>query len=307
MPGILRPEDLLVLNDTRVIAARVYGRRIPTGGKLEVLLLRPAAKPEYDPSATRWLALANPARKARAGDRIQFDRFGTATVTGVHEDGARELQLDLAVSLEEFLTAAGRLPLPPYVHDDSARNQEDYQTIFAAHPGSVAAPTAALHFTERTFGDLARRGIESCFLTLQVGLGTFRPVRTESVDAHRMHVECFDIPARTAQIVTDAKRSGRRIVAVGTTVVRSLEGAAADDGSLRAGPAQTDLFITPGYRFRIVDALLTNFHLPRSTLLMLVSAFAGRERVLEAYKEAVRRRYRFFSFGDAMLLCRVKQ
>jgi len=302
LPNLLRPDDLLVLNDTRVIAARISGRRFPTGGKVEVLLLRPATNPTYDTRATRWLALVKPGRTARPGDRIEFDRFGSATVEAIARDGMRVLALDLRVPLEEFLNAAGRLPLPPYVRSDSERNQEDYQTIFGVRPGSVAAPTAALHFTERTFSDLERRGIETCTLTLQVGLATFRPMRTPSIDAHEMHVEAFDIPIDTARRIDAAKNAGRRVVAVGTTVVRALEAAAEEDGTVCAGAACTGLFITPGFRFRVVDALLTNFHLPRSTLLVLVSAFAGRGRMLRAYEEAVRLRYRFFSFGDAMLI-----
>ena len=302
LPEILRDDDLLVLNDTRVVAARIPGRRIPTGGSVELLLLRPVARPQFDPKATRWLVLAKPGRKARAGDRIEFGHLGSALVQAVHSDGTRAIELDLAVTLEEFLAAAGRLPLPPYVHNDSEQNQQDYQTVFAVNPGSIAAPTAALHFTAETFAALEKRGIQTCTVTLQIGLATFRPMRTESIDAHQMHVENFEISAETAQTIAGAKANGRRIVAVGTTVARTLEAAAGEDRIPRPGAGYTDLFIKPGFRFRVVDALLTNFHLPRSTLLVLVSAFAGRERVLRAYKEAVRRRYRFFSFGDAMLL-----
>jgi S-adenosylmethionine:tRNA ribosyltransferase-isomerase len=302
LPDILRDDDLLVLNDTRVVPARVRGRRLPTGGRVELLLLRPVAQTQYDTKAKLWFDLSKPGRKARVGDRIEFGHLGSALVGAVHADGTREIELDLAVSLEEFLGATGRLPLPPYVHTDSEENQQDYQTVFAVNPGSIAAPTAALHFTSETFTALERRGIQTCALTLQIGLGTFRPMRTESIDAHKMHAESFEISGDTARTIADAKASGRRIVAVGTTVARALEAAAEEDGMPRRGVAQTKLFITPGFRFRVVDAMLTNFHLPRSTLLVLVSAFAGRERVMRAYEEAIRRRYRFFSFGDVMLL-----
>ena len=301
LPNLLHADDLLVLNDTRVVPTRVFGRT-SSGAHVEVLLLRPVAQLEYDPAATRWFALIKPGRKGRRGDQIDFAEFGSAAIDAVNDDGTREVALRLTVPLDDFLGRAGRLPLPPYIERDSARNQEDYQTVFALKAGSVAAPTAALHFTAETFAALAARGIETCAVTLHIGLGTFRPMRAEFVEAHKMHAEAFAISPSTARRIAAAKAQGHRIVAVGTTVARTLEAAAGDDGAVRAGSGETDLFIRPGHRFRIADALLTNFHLPRSTLLLLVSAFMGRERILRAYAEAVRRGYRFFSFGDAMLL-----
>lgn len=302
LPELLRPGDLLVLNDTKVIAARVFGRRVPGGAKVEVLMLRPASHLAYDPQATRWLALTKPGRKALPGTRIDFDELGYATVEAVHSGGVREMQFNLKVPLEEFLDNAGRLPLPPYVHNESAQAQADYQTVFAAKPGSVAAPTAALHFTPEVLAKLTARGIQQCMLSLEIGLATFRPIKTRELDDHVMHAEAFEIPPNTARAVAAARTEGRRVVAAGTTVVRALEAAALADGLPRAGQGETNLFIKPGFTFRVVDALLTNFHLPQSTLLVLVSAFAGRECVLRAYGEAVREEYRFLSFGDAMLI-----
>jgi S-adenosylmethionine:tRNA ribosyltransferase-isomerase len=301
-PALLRKGDLLVLNETRVIAARVRGRRIPSGGAVELLFLHPVNKPRYDPSATRWLVLAKPARRLHAGERIGFGELGEASVETVHEDGTRDVKLSLTVPFEIFLERAGEMPLPPYVTETSAQAQQGYQTIFAREPGSVAAPTASLHFTGSVFDAIARRGVEVAKLTLNVGLGTFRPIQSERIGQHVMHSEYFSIPEHTADAVMRAKRERRRVVAAGTTVVRALEAAALRGGSVSPGAAQTDLFITPGFHFNIVDALLTNFHLPRSTLLVLVSAFAGRERIFRAYAEAIEKNYRFFSFGDAMFI-----
>jgi len=302
LPELLRPTDLLVVNDTRVIAARVFGRSAPAGAKVEVLLLRPAAHLAYDPHATRWLALTKPGRKVRPGGRIDFEAAGYATVESVHPNGTRELEFHLGVPLASFLDDAGRLPLPPYIRNDSAQAQADYQAVFAAQPGSVAAPTAGLHFTSNVLSRLEQNGIERCALTLEVGLGTFRPIKAHSLEEHTMHAEAFEIPDATTRAVRVAKEEGRRVVAVGTTVVRALESSALKSGLPSAGRGETDLFIKPGFRFRVVDALLTNFHMPQSTLLVLVSAFAGRERILRAYEEAVRQRYRLLSFGDAMLI-----
>ncbi len=301
-PSLLRAGDLLVLNETRVIRARVHGRRIPSGGEVELLFLRPAAEAHYDPNSSRWLVLAKPARRLRAGERVGFGEFGQAIVIDVRVDGVREIELHLIVGFEEFLTRAGELPLPPYVTEDSEQAQAGYQTIFARDPGSVAAPTASLHFTEAVFDELKRRNVEVAKLSLDVGLGTFRPLQTERIEEHVMHAEYFSIPQETARAITRAKEEGRRVVAAGTTVVRALEASAGDRGEIRAGAGETDLFIKPGFKFRVVDALLTNFHLPRSTLLMLVCAFAGRDRIFRAYGEAVENRYRFFSFGDAMFI-----
>lgn len=302
LPEILVPGDLLVLNETRVIAARLLGTRTG-GGKAEVLLLRPADRERYDPDAVRWLALVRPGRKLRAGARIAFGDEASATVTQVHEpDGVRELAFDLRVPFETLLARAGRLPLPPYIRNDSDEAQERYQTVFAREPGSVAAPTASLHFTAALFDRLRERGVDTAKLSLDVGLGTFRPMSGERIDEHVMHSESYDLPEATVAAIGKAKAEGRRVVAVGTTVVRALEGNAREHGRLVAGTGETALFISPGFPFAVVDAMITNFHLPQSTLLVLVSAFAGRERILAAYREAVAREYRFFSFGDAMFL-----
>jgi S-adenosylmethionine:tRNA ribosyltransferase-isomerase len=302
LPEFLRAGDVLVLNETRVIAARIFGTREPSGGRVELLLLRPAHHGRYDPAATRWQALAKPGRRLREEQRIGFGELGHATVCAVHGNGVREVEFTLTVPFEEFLERAGRLPLPPYIHNDSQEAQERYQTIFAREPGSVAAPTASLHFTQRVFDALRERGVEIVKLVLDVGLGTFRPMQGETIDEHEMHEESFDIPQSTVDAIARAKSEGRRIVAAGTTAMRALEGSAAKHGSLRAGRDRTSIFITPGFRFRVVDALITNFHLPQSTLLVLVSAFAGREAILRAYEDAVGREYRFFSFGDAMYI-----
>jgi S-adenosylmethionine:tRNA ribosyltransferase-isomerase len=301
-PNLLRAGDVLVLNETRVIAARVRGKRVPSGGAVELLFLRPAQEAHYNPGATRWLALAKPGRRLRPGERISFGGLGQAIVVNVLDGGVREIELTLTVGFAEFLEAAGTLPLPPYVHNDSPEAQAGYQTIFARDPGSVAAPTASLHFTDAVFADLARKNVEIVKLVLDVGLGTFRPLQTENLDEHKMHAESFTIPDSTAQAISRAKEEGRRVVAAGTTVVRALEASALANGAVRPGRDETDFFITPGFKFRIVDALLTNFHLPRSTLLVLVAAFAGRERILEAYAEAIECGYRLFSFGDAMFI-----
>ncbi len=238
----------------------------------------------------------------RVGERISFGEFGEAHVVAVLEDGVREIEFRLRVPFEEFLHRAGTLPLPPYIHNDSAEAQERYQTIFAREPGSVAAPTASLHFTQDVFAALAQRGVEIVKLVLDVGLGTFRPMQTAAVHDHVMHAESFSIPEETAETIRAAKREGRRVIAAGTTVVRALEGSSAKHGEVRAGTDETGIFITPGYTFRVLDALITNFHLPQSTLVVLVSAFAGRTTILRAYEEAIRREYRFFSFGDAMFI-----
>jgi S-adenosylmethionine:tRNA ribosyltransferase-isomerase len=302
LPEYLRSGDVLVLNETRVIAARVIGTR-PSGGKVELLLLRPSHRPRYDPQAAVWQALAKPGRQLQEGARIGFGDLGEARVVAVHDDGVRDVEFSLRVRFEEFLERAGRLPLPPYIHNDSPEAQERYQTIFAREPGSVAAPTASLHFTERVFDAIRKRGVQIVKLVLDVGLGTFRPMQGERLDEHIMHSESFSMPQETADAIAAAKREGRRVIAAGTTVVRALEGSAQKHGGLpAAGADETGIFIRPGFRFRVVDAMITNFHLPQSTLVVLVSAFAGRENILRAYEEAVRLEYRFFSFGDAMYI-----
>ncbi len=301
LPQYLRAGDVLVLNETRVIAARVFGRRA-SGGRVELLLLHPA-QGRYDPAATRWMALVKPGRKVQHGERIEFGDLGFAEVVRVDPaDGVREIEFRLDVPFEEFLNRAGKLPLPPYIHNESDEAQERYQTIFAREPGSVAAPTASLHFTPEVFAGIEHGGVQIVKIVLDVGLGTFRPMQGERLDEHVMHSESFAISREAADAINTAKREERRIIAAGTTVVRALEASAEKHGAVRAGEDETALFITPGFEFQVVDAMITNFHLPQSTLLVLVSALAGRERILQAYRVAVEERYRFFSFGDAMLL-----
>ncbi len=302
LPEILRPGDLLVLNETRVIAARLFGMRA-NGGKAEILLLRPSDRARYDPTSTHWLALVRPGRKLRQGATIAFGEDALATVTAVHEeDGIRELDFELNVPFETLLERAGRLPLPPYIHNETQAAQDRYQTVFARTPGSVAAPTASLHFTPELFERLSARGVETTRLVLDVGLGTFRPMQSERVDEHVMHAESYLLPEGTVAAIERAKEEGRRVIAVGTTVARTLEGNIRKHGRLVPGSDETDIFISPGFEFRALDAMITNFHLPQSTLLVLVSALAGRTRILDAYRDAVERDYRFFSFGDAMFI-----
>jgi S-adenosylmethionine:tRNA ribosyltransferase-isomerase len=305
LPLLLRPNDLLVLNRTRVIAARLHGTREPSGGAVEVLLLHPAESMRYDPAATRWIALVRPGKRLRTGAVVAFGENAQARVVREEDEGLRELEFSLAEPFEAFLERAGRLPLPPYIHNDSDEAQERYQTVFARDPGSVAAPTASLHFTNALLQRIESRGTRIAPLTLDVGLGTFRPMKTQRLDEHRMHAERYVLSAETVDAIEATRAAGGRVIAAGTTVVRALEGNAAANGRLVSQESETEIFIRPGFPFRIVDAMITNFHLPQSTLLVLVSAFAGRERVLDAYAEAVARRYRFFSFGDAMFVERM--
>jgi S-adenosylmethionine:tRNA ribosyltransferase-isomerase len=295
LPRLLRPGDLLVVNRSRVLAARVVGR-LPTGGRVELLLLRRLAP-------GRWQALARPARRLRPDTLVDVPAPAAdggplrLRVVGVEEEGLRQVELADGPDTEPALLAAGAAPLPPYIRRWTG-DPERYQTIFAREPGSAAAPTAGLHFTPELVRRLEAAGVELAEIVLHVGLDTFRPVTEADPAAHRMHAEAFVLPPETEVRLRAARAEGRRVVAVGTTCVRTLETWA----TTGASSGWTDLFIRPGYRFRAVDALLTNFHLPRSTLLMLVSAFAGRDRILGAYAEAVARRYRFYSFGDAMLI-----
>jgi S-adenosylmethionine:tRNA ribosyltransferase-isomerase len=302
LPKLLRNDDLLVLNETRVIAARLFGERTRGMASVELLLLHPAGSLRYDREAMAWIALARPARRLREGDHIGFGEFGRASVTRVLPDGMREIEFSLTLPLEAFLDRAGRMPLPPYIHNDTAEAARRYQTVFARVPGSVAAPTASLHFSPELLLEIQDRGIEIARLTLDVGLGTFRPVTAERLDEHVMHAEAYAIDGPAAAAIEAARVAGRRIVAVGTTVVRALEGNFQRYACIKPGEHVTDIFIRPGFRFGVAGAMVTNFHLPRSTLLALVSAFAGRERVLDAYREAIAREYRFYSFGDAMFL-----
>ncbi len=307
LPDLLQPGDVLVVNETRVIRARLRGRRLPGGGKAEILLLRPLDSPRFDPNAHLWEAMVRPGQRLPIGRMIEFDGESSCVVAGRSPDGLRILEFNLAMPFAEFLERHGEMPLPPYVGPGDETRAARYQTIFARIPGSVAAPTAALHFTPRVVEAILKRGVEIVPLVLDVGYATFKPITTERIADHLMHAERYEIPEATARIVNDARREGRRIVAARTTVVRALESAfdasaAAGAGGVRAGEAQTRLFITPGYHFRIVDVLLTNFHLPGSSLLVLVAAFAGYERILNAYRIAIAKRYRFYSFGDAMLI-----
>jgi S-adenosylmethionine:tRNA ribosyltransferase-isomerase len=297
-PQVLRAGDVLVLNETRVIPARLRFERTG-GGSGEVLLLRPADRDAFAFDGRLWFALVRPARRFPPGTRLDLGEAGL-TVESVEADGRRIVRFDDDVDIAALLERAGELPLPPYVGRGDAARAARYQTVFARIPGSVAAPTASLHFTDAVLGAIAEQGVEIVRLTLDVGIGTFRPMKPGPIAAHHMHGERYTIPAGTAAAVNRARTEGRRVVAAGTTVVRALEGAALAGGSVPAGSGETELFITPGFRFRVVDALLTNFHLPQSTLLVLVTAFIGYDRTRSAYAAAIDRDYRFFSFGDAM-------
>ena len=305
-PSELRGGDTVVVNNTRVFPARLVGRREPTGGRVELLLVR--RRGEF--GGETWEALARPARRLEAGARLAFGdgRLG-AEVLAPSEDGAgRVVRFHARGDFRELLEEFGRMPLPPYIKresDDLASREEDrerYQTVYAAAAGAIAAPTAGLHFTPRVFEELRSRGVRVAEVTLHVGYGTFAPVRAEDLGQHRVAAEHFEITDAAAEEVNATRGRGGRVVAVGTTTVRALETAAGEGGRVLPGRGETRLTITPGYRFRAVDALLTNFHLPRSSLLVLVSAFAGRELVLAAYRHAVARRYRFYSYGDCMLI-----
>jgi S-adenosylmethionine:tRNA ribosyltransferase-isomerase len=299
LPALIDPGDVVVVNDTRVIPARLYGKK-PTGGRVELLLVE--RLPVALAGKERWRCLGGASKPIRPGP-ITIEGEG-APPCEVLEVGADRVDVEFTVGerpLLERLLAIGEVPLPPYIRRDAPTSDDRarYQTVYARVPGAVAAPTAGLHFTPELFEELDARGIGRTAITLHVGPGTFAPLRSDDVDAHVMHEERYEIPESAAQAIDDAKAARRPVVAVGTTVVRTLE-AAARDGRVRPGPGTTRLFIRPGFHFDIVDQLITNFHLPRSTLLMLVSAFAGRDRVLAAYREAVEQRYRFFSYGDAM-------
>jgi S-adenosylmethionine:tRNA ribosyltransferase-isomerase len=299
LPALLRPGDCLVVNRSRVIPARLLGVAEADGKPVELLLLRTLAD-------GRWEALVQPGRRCRVGARVALaGGAARARIAGEGAAGARIVTIEAPFPVPELLERHGLPPLPPYIARHAAPKPEDrerYQTVYARDDGSVAAPTAGLHFTPELLERLARRGIALHYLTLHVGPGTFRPLRAARIEEHRMEAEPVEIPEATARAVHEARREGRRIVSVGTTTTRALEWAAGEDGRLRPGAGAADLFIRPGHRFRIVDALVTNFHLPRTTLLALVSAFAGRETILDAYRHAVAARYRFYSYGDAMLI-----
>jgi len=295
LPGLVAPGDLVVVNDTRVIAARLLARRAG-GGAAEVLLVAR----EGDGT---WRALVRPGARIRPGARLALDGGDGVAVLAALPGGQRRVRLEGPGGDVAFIARHGRVPLPPYIaREPGEMDRERYQTVYAADPGSVAAPTAGLHFTPAVLAALEARGAAVARLTLHVGPGTFRPVTADDPAHHLMDEEAYALPAETARRVADTRARGAAVWAVGTTATRTLEACAAPGGTVRAGAGRTSLFILPGFAFRVVDHLLTNFHLPRSTLLMLVSAFAGRERVLEAYREAVRERYRFYSYGDAMLI-----
>ena len=290
----LQPGDCLVMNDSRVLPARLLGHR-PTGGAVEVLLLR-------DLGDKKWECLCKPGRKMQVGHQVIFGNGElTATVAEVQETGNRVIEFHYEGIFLEVLERLGKMPLPPYIKEE-LQDQERYQTVYSKAVGSAAAPTAGLHFTNELLDKIRDKGVKTAFVTLHVGLGTFRPVKAEDISDHHMHSELCMISRETADILNETKRSGGRIICVGTTSCRTLESLVNEDGSFDAKSKWTEIFIYPGYQFKAMQGLITNFHLPESTLVMLVSAFAGRENVLKAYNEAVLERYRFFSFGDAMLI-----
>ena len=290
----LNPGDCLVMNDSRVLPARLLGNR-PTGGAAELLLLK-------DLGDKKWECLAKPGRKLQEGQQVVFGEGKlTATILEVKPDGNRVVEFHYDGIFLEVLEQLGKMPLPPYIKAE-LQDQERYQTVYSREVGSAAAPTAGLHFTEELLEKIRQKGVKTAFVTLHVGLGTFRPVKAEEITQHHMHAELCMISAETAQILNETKQSGGRVICVGTTSCRTLESLAEPDGSFAEKSAWTEIFIYPGYTFRAMDGLITNFHLPESTLVMLVSAFAGREHVLEAYRQAVEEKYRFFSFGDAMCI-----
>ncbi|MBE7064054.1 MAG: tRNA preQ1(34) S-adenosylmethionine ribosyltransferase-isomerase QueA [Ruminococcaceae bacterium] len=291
---ILKKGDCLVLNDTRVIPARLYGQKKDTGGAIEFLLLK-----RMDLNV--WEVALRPGKKAKPGAKFVFGDILEAEILEVTEGGNRIVSFSYEGIFEEILDKLGEMPLPHYI-TKKLEDKEMYQTVFARERGSAAAPTAGLHFTEEFLDELRKIGVDTAFLTLHVGLGTFRPVKVEEITEHKMHTECYSVSEEAAAKINACKERGGRVVCCGTTSVRTVESVADENGRMRAQSGDTDIFIYPGYTFKAVDAIITNFHLPKSTLLMLISAFAGRENILRAYEEAVKERYRFFSFGDAMFL-----
>lgn len=291
----LNPGDCLVVNNTKVIPARLFGSKIGTAAKIEVLLLKRKEN-------NVWETLVKPGRKCRIGTRISFgEGMLTGEVVDVVDEGNRLIQFHYDGIFEEILDKLGQMPLPPYIHHQ-LKDKNRYQTVYAKHDGSAAAPTAGLHFTPELLEKIKAKGVKIAHVTLHVGLGTFRPVKVEEVTEHHMHSEFYIVEEAQAKLINDTKRGGGRIVAVGTTSCRTLESAADENGVLKSGSGWTDIFIYPGYSFKMIDCLITNFHLPESTLVMLVSALAGKDNIMKAYAEAVKERYRFFSFGDAMFI-----
>ena len=295
LPEYLRPGDCLILNNSRVLPARLLGQRLPGGGACEVLLL-------IDRGDKTWECLVRPGKHLRKGARLSFGGGELlAEVTSVLDGGNRLVRFNYGGVFLEVLDRLGKMPLPPYIREE-LQDRERYQTVYSKVVGSAAAPTAGLHFTEALLQKVQNMGVKVGYVTLHVGLGTFRPVKEDNITDHMMHSEYCVIPQETADLINETKRNGGRIICVGTTSCRTLETWAAEDGTMMANAGWTNIFIYPGYKFKVIDALITNFHLPESTLIMLVSALAGRRNVLNAYKEAVRERYRFFSFGDAMFI-----
>ena len=291
----LQAGDCLVLNDTRVLPARLYGVKVDTGAKIEVLLLNQI-------EGERWNTLVKPAKRIQVGSVVHFgDGKLKAICTAVEENGGRVLEFHYEGIFYEVLDELGEMPLPPYIKAQ-LRDRERYQTVYAKHEGSAAAPTAGLHFTESLLEEIKAKGVQLASLTLHVGLGTFRPVSVESVEEHRMHAEFYQLSEDTAKILNEVKKQGGRIIAVGTTTTRTLETIMQEKGQFTATSGWTDIFIYPGYQFQAIDGMITNFHLPKSTLVMLVSALAGRDFIMQAYEEAIQSQYRFFSFGDAMFI-----
>ena len=295
LPDFLKPGDCMILNNSRVLPARLLGKRLPGGGACEVLLL-------IDRGEQTWECIVRPGKHLRAGARMSFgDGELTAEVTQVLEGGNRMVRFSYEGIFLEVLEHLGKMPLPPYIREE-LQDRERYQTVYSKVNGSAAAPTAGLHFTPELLGRIQEKGVKLGYVTLHVGLGTFRPVKEEDITDHDMHSEYCVIPQETADPINETKANGGRVICVGTTSCRTIESWAKEDGHMEASAGWTDIFIYPGYKFKVMDALVTNFHLPQSTLIMLVSALAGREHVLAAYEEAVRERYRFFSFGDAMFI-----
>ena len=291
----LNPGDCLVINDTKVIPARLYGTKVGTDAKIEVLLLKRKEN-------NIWETLVKPGKKAKIGTRISFgDGLLMGEVVDIVEEGNRLIQFSYDGIFEEILDKLGQMPLPPYI-THQLKDKNRYQTVYAKHNGSAAAPTAGLHFTPELLEEIKAKGVNIAHVTLHVGLGTFRPVKVEDVTQHHMHSEFYVVEEDQAALINETKKKGGKIISVGTTSLRTLESASSEEGILKAGSGWTDIFIYPGYRFKIVDRLITNFHLPESTLIMLVSALAGKEHIMEAYEEAVKDKYRFFSFGDAMFI-----
>ncbi|NLM04620.1 MAG: tRNA preQ1(34) S-adenosylmethionine ribosyltransferase-isomerase QueA [Clostridiales bacterium] len=293
--NFLEKGDCLVLNDTRVLPGRIIGQRVDTGGSMEFLLLK---RKDLD----TWQALAKPGRRAKIGTQFEFGNgLLKAEVIGIGEEGSRIIEFKYDGVFEDILDKLGQMPLPPYI-TPKLEDKERYQTVYSKHTGSAAAPTAGLHFTDKLLNDIKVKGIEIAYVTLHVGLGTFRPVKVENIHEHKMHSEYYNIDKNTADIINNTKKNGGKVIAVGTTSCRTLESAAIEEGKIKESSGWTDIFIYPGYKFKIIDSLITNFHLPESSLIMLVSALAGRENIMKSYKIAIDEKYRFFSFGDAMLI-----